>query len=113
MLLLSPTRVNCVEQNTGPLMTQRLTLLIVLLSSLFLAAADKPYDIGIRNGHIIDGTGSPWYSGDIGIRDGKIAAIGNLTGVPARLIIDAQGMIGAPGFIDILRLSTLTIPINP
>ncbi len=94
-------------------MTQRLTLLIVLLSSLFLAAADKPYDIVIRNGHIIDGTGSPWYSGDIGIRDGKIAAIGNLSGVPAGRIIDAQGMVVAPGFIDMLGQSELTILVNP
>lgn len=94
-------------------MTQRLTLLIVLLSSLFLAAADKPYDIVIRKGHIIDGTGSPWYSGDIGIRDGKIAAIGNLSGVPAGRIIDAQGMIVAPGFIDMLGQSELTILVNP
>src|SRR6267142_138898 len=94
-------------------MTQRLTLLIVLLSSLFLAAADKPYDIVIRNGHIIDGTGSPWYSGDIGIRDGKIAAIGNLSGVLAGRIIDAQGMVVAPGFIDMLGQSELTILVNP
>src|SRR5713101_6251901 len=113
MLLLSPTRVNCVEQNTGPLMTQRLTLLIVLLSSLFLAAADKPYDIVIRNGHIIDGTGSPWYSGDIGIRDGKIAAIGNLTGAARKRTVDAKGRVVAPGFIDMLGQSEYTILVEP
>jgi N-acyl-D-amino-acid deacylase len=94
-------------------MMQRLTLLFVLLSSLFLTAADKPYDIVIRNGHIIDGTGSPWYSGDIGIRDGKIAAIGNLAGVSAAKVIDAQGMVVAPGFIDMLGQSELTILVNP
>ena len=58
------------------------SLLIAALavSCLFTAsAAEVPYDIIIRNGHIIDGTGSPWYSGDIGIRDGRIAAIGNLS----------------------------------
>src|SRR6267142_5489788 len=113
MLLLSPTRVNCVEQNTGPLMKKTAILLIVLLSGLFLAAADKPYDIVIRNGHIIDGTGSPWYSGDIGIRDGKIAAIGNLSGAPAARVIDAQGMVVAPGFIDMLGQSELTVLVNP
>ena len=47
---------------------------------LLFAAALQPYDIVIRNGHIVDGTGSPWYAGDIGIRGGKIAAIGNLAG---------------------------------
>ena len=41
------------------------------------------YDLLIRNGHIVDGTGSPWYSGDVGIRDGRIAAIGNLAGAHA------------------------------
>ena len=45
-------------------------------------SAAKPYDIVIINGHIIDGTGSPWYSGDVGIRDGRIAAIGNLSSAP-------------------------------
>src|SRR5260221_9000605 len=113
MLLLSPTRVNCVEQNTGPLMTQRLTLLIVLLSSLFLAAADKPYDIVITNGHIIDGTGSPWYSGDIGVRDGKIAFIGILSEASRNRTIDARGMVVAPGFIDMLGQSEVTILVDP
>ncbi|MFI5128080.1 MAG: hypothetical protein ACHQJX_14775, partial [Candidatus Acidiferrales bacterium] len=41
-----------------------------------VGAQDREFDVVIRNGHIIDGTGSPWYSGDIGIRDGHIAAIG-------------------------------------
>ena len=48
---------------------------------LFAQTASRPappFDIVITNGHIIDGTGSPWYSGDVGIRDGRIAAIGNL-----------------------------------
>ncbi len=48
----------------------------LLLSILFFFAAATPYDVVIRNGRIIDGTGSPWYAGDIGIRDGRIAAIG-------------------------------------
>ena len=43
-----------------------------------------PFDLVITNGHIVDGTGSPWYSGDVGIRDGKIAAIGNLSARRAR-----------------------------
>ena len=71
------------------------------------------YDVVIRNGHIIDGTGSPWYSGDIGIRDGRIAAIGNLAGASANRIIDAQGLTVAPGFIDMLGQSELTILVNP
>jgi len=53
----------------------------------FALAQSAPMDIVIRNGHIIDGTGSPWYSGDVGIRDGHIAAIGNLAGTTARRTI--------------------------
>jgi dihydroorotase/N-acyl-D-amino-acid deacylase len=82
------------------------------LLALLLAAAG-PYDTVVRNGRIIDGTGSPWYSGDIGIRDGRIAAIGNLTNAPARRTIDAHGMVVAPGFIDMLGQSELTILVNP
>ena len=82
------------------------------LLALLLAAA-VPYDTVVRNGRIIDGTGSPWYSGDIGIRDGRIAAIGNLAGAAARRTIDAHGMVVAPGFIDMLGQSELTILVNP
>ncbi|MBZ5653399.1 MAG: D-aminoacylase, partial [Acidobacteriia bacterium] len=61
----------------------------------FALAQSAPFDIVIRNGHIIDGTGSPWYSGDIGVRDGRIAAIGNLAGAGARRTIDAHGAVVA------------------
>ena len=50
-------------------------------------------DLVIANGHIIDGTGSPWYSGDVGIRDGRIAAIGKLADAPRKRTIDAQGKV--------------------
>ncbi len=85
----------------------------MLLPLVLLAAAINPYDIVIRNGHIVDGTGSPWYAGDVAIRAGKIAAIGNLGAVPARRTIDARGMVVAPGFIDMLGQSELTILVNP
>ena len=71
------------------------------------------YDLVIRNGRIIDGTGSPWYAGDVGIRDGRIAAIGALDGAAARQTIDAAGMVVAPGFIDMLGQSELTHPGQP
>ncbi|MGA7238255.1 MAG: D-aminoacylase, partial [Bryobacteraceae bacterium] len=80
---------------------------------LFAAAAIQPYDLVVRNGHIIDGTGSPWYQADIGIRAGKIAAIGRLEGAPAKQSIDAHGMVVAPGFIDMLGQSELTILVDP
>jgi dihydroorotase/N-acyl-D-amino-acid deacylase len=84
-----------------------------LLSILLFAAAANPYDIVIRNGRIIDGTGSPWYAGDVGIRAGKVAAVGHLDGRPARRIIDARGMVVAPGFIDMLGQSETSILVNP
>jgi N-acyl-D-amino-acid deacylase len=76
-------------------------------------AQDQPFDLVITHGHIIDGTGSPWYSGDVGIRGGRIAAIGSLAGSPAKLTIDAHGEVVAPGFIDMLGQSELTILVDP
>jgi len=72
-----------------------------------------PFDVVILHGHIIDGTGSPWYSGDVGIRDGHITAIGDLVDAPAKQKVDAQGKVVAPGFIDMLGQSELTILVDP
>ena len=74
----------------------------LLLVAVCAAAQQQTFDIVIRNGHIVDGTGSPWYSGDIGIRDGRIAAIGKLGSAGAKQTIDAAGRVVAPGFIDML-----------
>jgi dihydroorotase/N-acyl-D-amino-acid deacylase len=87
---------------------------MLILFLLFIAAASaQPYDVVIRNGHVVDGTGSPWYAADLGIRAGKIAAIGRLADAPARRSVDAGGMVVAPGFIDMLGQSETTILINP
>jgi N-acyl-D-amino-acid deacylase len=86
---------------------------VIVLVYLPLYATPQPFDLVITNGHIIDGTGSPWYSGDIGIRDGKIAAIGNLATATCTRTIDAAGKVVAPGFIDMLGQSDLTILVDP
>ncbi len=86
-------------------------LWVLLLSSA--SVFSQQFDLLIRNGHIIDGTGSPWYSADIGIRAGRIAAIGHLGGAHATKTIDARGMVVAPGFIDMLGQSEATILVNP
>jgi N-acyl-D-amino-acid deacylase len=94
----------------------RIFAILILFSSaseLYAAPASPSFDVVITNGHIVDGTGSPWYSGDIGIRDGKIAAIGNLSAASRTQTIDAQGKVVAPGFIDMLGQSDLTILVDP
>ena len=57
------------------------------------------YDLLIKNGRIVDGSGMPAFRGDVGIKGGKIADIGKLSG-PATRTIDAEGRAVAPGFID-------------
>jgi N-acyl-D-amino-acid deacylase len=69
------------------------------------SSAPGTYDIIIRNGHIIDGTGNPWYAADVAIQGERIAAIGNLGDAHARREIDATGQIVSPGFIDMLGQS--------
>jgi len=90
-----------------------LTLLLSVLLAPHAAAQSTPFDIVITNGRIIDGTGSPWFSGDLGIRGGKIAAIGNLAAASRTRTIDAHGQVVAPGFIDMLGQSELTILVDP
>ena len=72
-----------------------------------------PYDILIRNGLLIDGSGSPGVAGDLAIADGRIAAIGPRLDGSATRTIDAAGLAVAPGFIDIKTHSDFTLPINP
>jgi N-acyl-D-amino-acid deacylase len=89
-----------------------ITPLLLASIPVALAAQEDVYDVLIRNGRIIDGTGSPWYAGDVGIRGGRIAAIGTLGGA-ARRTVDAAGMVVAPGFIDMLGQSEMSILVDP
>lgn len=73
--------------------------LVVLASSL--AAQPPAYDLVIRNGRIVDGTGSPWYRADLAIKGDSIARIAPAIADPAARVIDAAGLVVAPGFIDI------------
>lgn len=100
-------------------MQNRIRFVLVLSFVLFLSSTsllcqdNQAFDLVIVNGHIVDGTGSPWYSGDIGIREGKIAAIGNLSSRARKRTIDAAGKVVAPGFIDMLGQSEMTILVDP
>jgi len=71
------------------------------------------FDIVIEHGRVVDGTGTPWFQADVGIRAGRIAAIGSLAQMSARERIEARGLIVAPGFIDMLGQSELTLLVNP
>ena len=64
-------------------------------------AADAPYDLVLRNARIVDGTGSPWYRADIGLRDDTIARIAPAITDAATRVIDLGGHVAAPGFIDL------------
>ena len=88
-------------------------LFLFCLPHFFAQVPNAAFDLVITNGHIIDGSGSPWYSGDVGIRGGKIAAIGNLSADARARTIDAQGKVVAPGFIDMLGQSEMTILVDP
>ena len=104
------------SKHSGTAGEARYTSLMRFLLCAFLLAATaaaQPYDLVIYNGHVIDGTGSPWYAADVAIRSGKIAAIGQLEGAAAKRRIDAHGMVVAPGFIDMLGQSELTMLVNP
>jgi N-acyl-D-amino-acid deacylase len=92
---------------------QVLVILILITCAASSSPAHREFDLVITNGRIIDGTGSPWYSGDIGVRDGKIAAIGNLADAPRARTVDAGRKVVAPGFIDMLGQSDLTILVDP
>jgi dihydroorotase/N-acyl-D-amino-acid deacylase len=77
------------------------------------APGSAPFDLIIEHGRVIDGTGAPWYAADIGIRGGRIAAIGRLDQASAKRRIDAGGRVVAPGFIDMLGQSELTLLVDP
>src|SRR3954468_12945311 len=90
---------------------------ITFLLACVAASAQPPMeaagpDIVIHGGRIIDGTGNPWYVGDIAITDGRIVAMGKIPGGIAKRVIEANGMVVAPGFIDMLGQSETALLID-
>ena len=79
-----------------------LVLAILLAGTPPLTAQEsRHFDLLVSGGRVLDGTGNPWLRADIGVRDGRIAALGNLAGATADRVIDATGRYISPGFIDI------------
>ncbi|RYF70023.1 MAG: D-aminoacylase [Cytophagaceae bacterium] len=73
-------------------------LLCLFISGLTYA---QPYDLIIKNGRVVDGTGNPWIHADVAIQNGRIVRIGTFATTDAKRTIDATGLIVAPGFIDV------------
>ena len=76
-------------------------LILVWAMCAALSAQAQRYDILITGAKVVDGTGTPWFYGDVAIRGDSIAAVGRLAGDDAAIRIDGRGMVVAPGFIDI------------
>jgi len=76
------------------------------------APRPNDYDLIIRNGHILDGTGNPWFAADIAVQGDRIAAIGDLRDAHAKRELDATGRIVSPGFIDMLGQSEMSLLID-
>ena len=87
----------------------------LVLFAAACATTPKPamLDLKIINGRIIDGTGAPWYRGDVGVRGDTIVSIGDLSNVSATTTIDAHDNVVSPGFIDLLGQSQFAVFQDP
>ena len=76
-------------------------LVTIVIFSLLSFSAQSQYDVLILNGKIIDGPGNSWFYGDVAVKDGKIVYVGKTNNLTAAKVINAKGLIVAPGFIDV------------
>jgi dihydroorotase/N-acyl-D-amino-acid deacylase len=101
---------------TRPFLRTILPILLAVgaaaVAGLRAQQGEAPFDVLITGGRIVDGTGAPWFRGDVALRGDRITAIGRLAGQPARQTIDATGLIVAPGFIDMLGQSEFSVLVD-
>src|SRR3982751_3517900 len=97
-----------IKRVVGPLV-----IIMFLTASLTGKSGEPQYDLLIRNGQVIDGSGRRAFNADVAISGERIARIGKLTGATATRVIDAHGMVVAPGFIDMLGQSETYLLIDP
>lgn len=76
-------------------------------------ASGEPADLLIRGGRVVDGTGGPSYAADVAVREGRISAVGHLTGTVAVDTVDAEGRVVAPGFIDMMGQASHPLAFHP
>ena len=81
---------------------------LAILAWASSGAAEDTFDLLVRHGLIVDGSGADGFEADVGIRDGRIVRVGDLSGATAKRTIDASGLVVAPGFIDIHNHSDFT-----
>lgn len=86
---------------------------LVLVLTLSLSARPERYDIILENARVVDGTGAPWFRADVAILKDRIAAVGDLQGAVAKERIDVHEHFVAPGFIDMLGQSPVSLLVDP
>ncbi len=77
-----------------------LFLAVALLAAPASAQEAERFDLIVRGGRVVDGTGNPWIRADVGVRGDRIAAVGDLSDAAADRVVEAAGLVVAPGFID-------------
>jgi len=87
-------------------------LALATLAAALPCSAQSSYDLLLRGGRVVDGTGAPWFAADVAVRDGRIAAVGRLDGARAKRVVDATGLVIAPGFIDLLGQSEYNVLVD-
>lgn len=94
-------------------MSNRLLLMLLLFAPQVLSAAEPSFDVVLRGGRVVDGTGAPWYLADIGVRDGRIAEIGRIPAGSGRRELDCSGRTIVPGFIDMMGQTATPLLDDP